>query len=181
MLTSARAAGEPGAPDYDQLADNLSDQVSLASNMSAYTDRSTAAGSTQTSGSSASTLGGRGGKRAKRKGKKGKIRQGTPEEEQKLCTHVREIAPTGALCTQVRALPDDSSDISDITVMNRQLHVAHCVLCVLAGISGACPPACNASHVLLANLQLPVLYSALTMRAACAGLAADGAAYPSGP
>jgi hypothetical protein len=99
-------AGEPGAAEPDELADHLSDAVSLASDMSAYTDRSTAAASTHTSGSAASTLGGRGGggKRAKRKGKKGgKIRQGTPEEEQKLCVHVRELAPSARLCEQVRA------------------------------------------------------------------------------
>ena len=84
------------------MADGFSDVVSLASNMSAYTDRSTAAGSTITSSGAASTQGGRGvTRKEKKKGRGGKIRQGTPEEEQKLCVLLMELAPTPALCLQV--------------------------------------------------------------------------------
>lgn len=80
----------------------MSDAASLASGMSAYTDASTAAVSTSASGSGRSTVGGRGaGRKHRERSRKGKIRQGTPEEEQKLCTHVCELAPAAALCAQV--------------------------------------------------------------------------------
>ena len=96
------SAGGPDEAEADELADHLSDVASLASGMSAYTDASTAAVSTSAGGSARSTVGGRGAGRARRaRGRKGKIRQGTPEEEQKLCTHVCELAPAATLCTQV--------------------------------------------------------------------------------
>lgn len=82
----------------------MSDVASLASDMSAYTDRSTVAGSTRTSGSSASTIGGRGAKPRKRTRRSGKIRQGTHDEEQQLSLLVCDLAPSAALCTQVRYL-----------------------------------------------------------------------------
>ena len=84
----------------DALADDMSQAASLASAMSAYTDRSTAAGSTHASGSSASTVGGRRSKR-KEKGRGGKIRQGAPEEEQKLCSLLCALAPRADVCGQV--------------------------------------------------------------------------------
>lgn len=97
-LRDCTDAGDAG--EVDELADNLSNVVSLASDMSAYTNRSTAAGSTQVTGSSASTIGGRRGKRQEKK--RGKLRQGTPAEEQNLCKLVCELAPLPSLCTQVR-------------------------------------------------------------------------------
>jgi hypothetical protein len=104
LLTSVttklcRCTGDQGCGEVDELADNMSDVASLASDMSAYTDRSTAAASTRTSGSSASTIGGRGTRQRKRRS--GKIRQGTPDEEQKLSLLICDLAPSSALCTQV--------------------------------------------------------------------------------
>lgn len=88
----------------DALPDNMSDVVSLASDMSAYTDRSLKNSSLYSSSrQSASTVGGHGAAKKKKKGRSGKIRQGTPEEEQKLCLLLSELAPSPELCTQVCA------------------------------------------------------------------------------
>lgn len=90
--------------DVDTLPDNMTDVVSLASDMSAYTDRSVKNSSMYSSSrQTASTIGGQGATKSKKKGRSGKIRQGTPEEEQKLCLLLSELAPSPELCTQVCA------------------------------------------------------------------------------
>lgn len=82
----------------------MTDVVSLATEMSAYTDRSVKTSSLYSSSrQTASTVGGQGAAKSKKKGRSGKIRQGTPEEEQKLCMLLSDLAPSPELCTQVRA------------------------------------------------------------------------------
>lgn len=77
--------------------------MTLATDMSAYTDRSVATGSSlHSSGRPASTVGGRVAQRGKKQRGRGKIRQGTPEEEQQLAVLLSELAPTPELCSQVR-------------------------------------------------------------------------------
>lgn len=97
------SAGEVGAEGRDELPDGFSDIVTLATDMSAYTDRSMAADSSlRSSGQSASTVGGRVAQRGKKQRGRGKIRQGTPEEEQQLAVLLCELSPTPELCGQVR-------------------------------------------------------------------------------
>jgi hypothetical protein len=96
------AGMDGGLQDVDALPDNMTDVVSLATDMSAYTDRSVKNSSMySSSGHTASTVGGQGAARTKKKGRSGKLRQGTPEEEQKLCLLVCDLAPSPELCTQV--------------------------------------------------------------------------------
>lgn len=91
------------------MADGFSDVVTLASDMSAYTDRSVAAESSlRSSWQSASTVGGRVAQRGKKPRGRGKIRQGTPEEEQQLAVLLCDLAPTPELCSQVRWPPCDA-------------------------------------------------------------------------
>ena len=106
---TAHDAGKAGT-EPDELADTASGAgASLDTAMSVYTDRSTAAGSTVTQSSAdapPSTLGGRGAaRRGKQRNKRGrKVRQGAPDEEPSLLAHIVALAPTPALCTQVRLL-----------------------------------------------------------------------------
>ena len=95
--------GDVGGEGRDAWGDGHSDVVTLATDMSAYTDRSLVAGSSlRSSGQSASTVGGRAAQRSKKQRGRGKIRQGTPEEEQQLALLLSELAPAPELCSQVR-------------------------------------------------------------------------------
>lgn len=107
-MAMQNVVGETGEMIDAGLPEDGGESSSTVAGLSIYTDR-TGVGTTHpmTGSVSALTMGGRKPQRRKKKKSKSlRIRQGTPEEEAALCSHILNMRPTNQTCKEVGELTE---------------------------------------------------------------------------